>query len=173
MLKFLNLLLASLGFSNKKIPSIVEHHEKICRTVYSPFNLKGKNSSTLDPNLFKTPYDIDEVSVNRLDYTNANFCKKLSKKNENPTARKNYYGFAILNQEEILSCDCETVYSPIKKPRSKKNIFHSDLKVGYTPIKGVPWPTHITKKITDLTKKARCYPDPDITSAKWNGGTLV
>lgn len=60
------------------LPLEIENSEKIARSIFSPVNVT--KSEKLRTNAFKSPPNIDEVSVNRLDYANATICKKLSKK---------------------------------------------------------------------------------------------
>lgn len=139
--------------------------------MYSPFNLKKPNK--LDPNLFKSPKDKDEVSVNRLDFTTPLFCKRLAKKWQNPVGKKNYSGFAILDQKEILDLEFYTIYSPITKPKKEKNLFHSDIKSGIIVKTGETLPSELSLKIKKLTEKARYYPDPNITSKEWHGSALI
>jgi hypothetical protein len=173
--KLLNYLLSSLGLSKKTespdIPNDIGNSEKLCRAIYSPINIKNK-SGAIDSNIFKTPPDKDEVSVNRIDFTTPIFCKTIAKRVQIPPKR-NYYGFAIILQNEVLISGCTTVYSPIKKPKSKQNLFHSDIKVGYTPTKGIAWPGYIRKKVDDMAKKARFYKDPNIETVGWEGENLI
>ncbi len=153
-----------------KVPLNFEDTEKIVRTVYSPYNFDKKKGS-LNPNLFRSPFDIDEISVNRLNYTTASFCKKISKENQ-IVGERDYFGFAVLLREEITNSKCSIVYSPIKEPKEKINYFHSDIKIGYIPKRGEQYPSEISKKIKDLTKLARFYIDPLPTSNEWIGEDL-
>lgn len=155
----------------KEIPLKIELEERIARSVYSPINLHRKKKTLLS-NTFRTPSGIDEVSVNRLDLTSADFCKKVSKKNEHKGVRS-YFGFAILNHHEILSAVCKLVYTPILKPKEDFNPFHSDIKVGFTPVKGEPLPAEIAQKIDILTQRARFYLDNNPDSERWTGDQLA
>ena len=170
--KFLNTL--SQWFKNDlshfQVSEKFEDDEKIVRSIYSPKNFH-KTKGTLLPNAFRTPSDIDEVSVNRLNYTDANFCKKLSKENQT-IGERDYFGLAILLKNEIDKSNCSIVYSPILDPIEKVNLFHSDIKIGYIPKKGEELPSEISKKIKDLTELARFYKDPNPNSKEWNGEEL-
>ena len=73
---------------------------------------------------------------------------------------------------EIDVSNCTIVYSPILKPKEKVNLFHSDIKVGFTPKKGEELPSEISKKIKDLTNFARFYKDPNPNSIEWGGQEL-
>jgi len=66
----------------KDIPKIISHIEKIVRVLlYS--KMVTKNEVNIRSNAFRTPPDIDEVSVIRLDYCIPDFCKKQGKKIQN------------------------------------------------------------------------------------------
>lgn len=152
-----------------KIPIEIDHNERIVRSIYSPMNITKKG--TLNANAFKSPPDIDEISVNRLDYTTPDFCKNLSKKNE--STNRTYFGFAILTKNEIFKAGCDIVYSPITLPLDKINPFHADIKIGYIPQRGQQLPSEFQKKANDLTKSARLYSDPNPNSLTWDGGELI
>ena len=156
--------------SNPKVPTNFNDEEKIVRSIYSPINIH-KTKGTLLPNAFRTPAYIDEISVNRLNFTTASFCKKISKENQ-IIGERNYFGFAILLKKEIDESNCIIVYSPILKPKEKVNLFHSDIKIGYIPKKGEELPSEISKKIRDLTQLARFYKDPNPNSTEWGGQEL-
>ncbi len=172
--KFLNIL--SQWFNKeskslKKIPITFDESEKIIRSIYSPINIH-KTQGTLRPNAFRTPPDKDEVSVNRLDYTNPFFCKKISKENQ-IIGERNYFGFALLFKKQIDLANCKIEHTPINKPKEKSNPFHSDIKIGYIPKKGEELPSEISKKISDLTKMARFYKDPNPSAMEWTGQELI
>jgi hypothetical protein len=170
--RLINYLLSFLKLSKGKLfpqlPSEISDTEKLCRAIFSPINLKNGN---LKSNSFRTPPGKDEVSVNRLDFTTSMFCKSEAKSNQTPPDR-NYYGFAIINQGEVLRVDCITIYTPITTS-GKENYFHADIKIGYIPKKGEELPSQFRKKVDDLTKKARFYKDPNLGLDTWEGENLV
>jgi len=179
MLKRLKKYLKSLKFCNSStelLPKLIENNEKIARSIFSPANF-NKNGS-INANTFKSPVGIDEVSVNRLSYTSADKCKQLSKRIEQPNNRRKYFGIAILNAIEIRDIDADIIYSPILVPLEERNIFHSDIIIGYIKQKvkvgeqGIPLPSEISYKIKELTKKARLYKDPSPNSNEWTGSVL-
>ncbi len=156
-----------IPFQNKKLPSKVSNSEKIARAVYSPINFKkGK----LNNNFYKPPADSDEISVNRLDYTNPDFLKKLAINFENIEYDRNYFGFSVLNASEIRSLNFDIEYSPIFKPL--KNIYHSDIKINYTVEKGVPLPSELRLRLRELNKLSRVYEDRSPSSKQWMGDKL-
>ena len=168
-----NLLNIFKFFKRSKVnllPSEFADTEKIARSVFSPVNVT--KSEKLRTNTFKSPANIDEVSINRLDYTNANHLKKLSKNIENPP-RRSYFGFAMLLKSEIYNCNAELKYSPILEPKDKINPFHSDIKVGYIKEKGKEFPAEINYKIDKLITACRFYKDPNPSTDNWTGKELL
>ncbi len=180
--KLIKLLTSWIDFDSKNkkemdepkeelLPELVDNKEKIIRTIYSPSNVNPRTNK-LKANVFKSPPEIDEVSVNRLDYTTPDFCKKIGRRGENPNSKRNYYGFAILNADEIRSLNSEVVYSPILEPVEKKNIFHADIKIGFNSITGVELPAEFKFKVDSLVKKARFYVDRHPLQEEWAGEDL-
>jgi len=149
------------------LPSHIGGQEKIVRSIFSPKNI-SKSSGTILPNAYRTRSEKDEVSVNRLDYTDANYCKKISKTIEQPNYKKNYFGFGIHAAIDIRNTQSNVVYSPILEPKEKFNIFHSDIKIGIIPEKGKQLPGQFQKKVNDLAKCARLYVDPNPESLNWD-----
>jgi len=154
------------------IPDTVLDSEKIVRSIFSPIYLHKKRK-TLLPIAFRSPRNIDEVSVNRLDYTTPDFCKTVSKKIENQENRKSYFGLAVLKAEEIHQVDANVVYSPIHQPKNEINLFHSDIKIGYVLKTGDELPAEFQYKVKKMCELARLYPDQNPEAIKWNGGKLV
>ncbi len=148
--------------------------EKITRTIFSPINVK--RDDTLRNNAFTTPPRKDEVSVNRLDYTNSNFIKKISKFISNPQKGRNYYGIGVIDVKEIYESDSDIVYTPNKVTINKvtmDNKFHSDIKIGFVKEVGKPLPMKYAYKIEQMVQKARFYKDRNPDSDYWEGSDLV
>jgi hypothetical protein len=157
------------------LPFIFENSEKIARAVYSPMNLHRKDKTKLNTSFYKPPSESDEVSVNRLDYTNSKFLKKLAKHFQNTDKDRSYFGFSIVEVNDIINSDLGIVYSPIKKPlkfNELENISHSDIKIGHVVERGKELPAEVSKRIKDLTKVSRLYDDPNIDSEDWLGNEL-
>lgn len=179
-MKILKFLRNILGLSNNRIikkvtiPINFSETEKISRTIFSPMNMK--NDDSLRNNSFTTPARLDEVSVNRLDYTTSNFIKKVSKFISNPSSGRTYYGLAIIDVEEIYSSDSDIVYTPNEIKINNvimKNKFHSDIKIGFVKEAGKPLPMKYAFKVEQMVKKARFYKDENPNSDTWNGEDLV
>ena len=136
--KLIDFLGLSLSFKSKSeqisLPDAIDDEELISRSIFSPVNVTKKYK--LRTNVYKSPPEMDEVSVNRLNYTTPTFCKVLSKKIEQPENKRKYFGLAILKASEIRETKSDVVYSPIISPKENKNPFHADIKVGYIKPKG-------------------------------------
>ncbi len=145
------------------IPNIIAYNEKIIRSIFSPINL-SKDQKKIKANAFKPPADLDEISVNRLDFTTLDFCRSLCKKIEIPDLDRNYFGLALLYVFEIKECGAEIIYSP-----KEDNIFHADIKIGFKVKKGEQLPAEIQYIVDGLTKKAKLFKDENPTSEKWTG----
>lgn len=157
--------------STKKIPNSFSDGEKIIRTIFSPKNLN--KSGEILPNTYRTPALMDEVSVNRLDYTNETFCKKLGKKIQQPKFKKNYFGFGLHSVKLIKDTNSNIIYTPIFKPKEFFNPFHSDIKIGYVAQKGKPLPSIFQKKTIDLANSAKLFEDFNPESDGWEGDRLT
>lgn len=188
-MKILKYLQKILGLSNKDvsnndsssnnevsidIPDNFSESEKITRTIFSPMNVKKDDS--LRNNSFTTPAGLDEVSVNRLNYSTPNFIKKLSKFISNPDKERGYYGIAVIDVKEIYESDSNIIYSPNEitiDDITIENKFHSDIKIGFVKKTGNPLPMKFTYKVEQMVQKARFYKDdnPDIES--WKNDDLV
>ncbi|MCC5917957.1 MAG: hypothetical protein JJU02_11595 [Cryomorphaceae bacterium] len=167
LINWLNSLRLSKTFTLNKtgIPRNFEKGEKIARTIYSPINIH-KKKETINPNLFRPPGGKSVISVNRLSFTTPHFVKALSKQGEDIGRQRNYFGFAILNAEQIS--DFELIYSPLKG-----NPFHADIDIGFEVVKGEPLPAEVSSKIRRLMVKARTYKDPEPAALMWTGKDLI
>ncbi|UBZ15335.1 hypothetical protein LDL77_06380 [Flagellimonas marinaquae] len=152
------------------IPKEISNDERIVRSIFSPIYLNKSNK--LRASAFKSPAELDEVSVNRLEFTDADFCKRISKQIENPEFKKNYFGLAVLLAREIRSVDSDVVYSPISEPEDKINPYHSDIKIGVVRKKGEQLPAEYQLKVNKLTSLARLYEDSSPTDESWKGPEL-
>ncbi len=140
--------------------------EKIVRSIFSPINV-NKAGTRLLPNAFRSPPGIDEISVNRLSYTNTDFCKRHGKSIENPEAKRSFYGLALLYVRQILSTKSKVEYTP--KP---DNMYHSDIKIGFVPQKAQQLPPEFQKKVRELTEKSKLFIDDNPVSNKWGGSSI-
>lgn len=175
-MKFLNILKCFKKKVNEKevndvetqnIPSFFNPNEKILRSVFSPINLK-KDGVSLQNNIFKPPPGIDEISVNRLDYTTVDFCKLHSLKIQNPESDRNFFGFALLYCRQIFQIGCDIEYSV-----EPENIYHSNIKIGFIPERGVPLPAEFQQKVSNLTKQSKLFIDPKPKIENWEGEDII
>ena len=57
------------------VPDLFEDGEKLVRIIFSPFHIDKKDPTKITHVAFRSPSGIDEISVNRLNFTTATFCK--------------------------------------------------------------------------------------------------
>jgi len=142
------------------IPNEFHNDEIINRFIYAPINIDSKKNS-LKTNAFTPPFNSQELSVNRHNYSTVSEMKKIAKKGSNPESSRSFHGFGILTVNQILSTTSQIIYTPILEPSNNRNIFHSDILLGYTLIRGEEKPPELTKKIKDLTKSCKLFIDPN------------
>lgn len=150
------------------IPNSFGNNERIVRVLYFPKYIK-KDGSGIKSNAFRTPAEVDEVSVIRLEYSSADFCKAHGKKNENHKDERSYFGLSVLKVNEIKSCGADIKFTP----DIPSNPAHSDITIGFIPVKGVQLPSEFQFKVDELARKARLFKDPNILEEKWNGDELI
>jgi hypothetical protein len=148
------------------IPSKIEDRERIVRVLYFPKNVK--NDKALRANAFRTPPDKDEVSIIRVDYCSAKFCKEHGKKYEDPDQKRKYFGLAVLTVKEIRGVDADVVHSPLPG-----NPAHGDIKIGFCPPKGEQLPAEYQYKVDEMVRMSRVHEDKDPDNDEWTGEELV
>lgn len=155
-----------------QIPDDISESEKIVRSVFSPININPKTKK-LKSNTFKSPSGKDEVSVTRLDYAGADFCKNFGIQIQNPNFGRGFFGLGVLDGSEIYSTDSDIVFTPILKPNLPENPYHADIKIGYFAVKGEQLPAEFQYKIDKLAQKCRFYEDPNPQVRNWKGSALI
>lgn len=146
----------------KDIPREISDNENIARFIFSPINVNPKNDN-LKPNCFKPPSGYDEVSVNRYDFTNENFLKKIALQMQAP--KKDFYGLAMVKASIIRENNFDVIYTPIED----SNPFHSDVKIGYTVEKDVELPAEISFQIKKILQNTILFKDTDGSTDDWTG----
>lgn len=154
------------------VPDSIQNNEKVVRVIFSPFHL-NKKKTKLQANAFRSLYDKDEVSVTRINYTTANFCKRQGKKIESEESqkgtKKEFYGLAVVGYSELIDLKIGLRASPIMP----ENPFHADIFYGCIRKRNEPLPSEVNERINRLAKEvARYYPDPNKNSESWDGHDL-
>jgi hypothetical protein len=149
------------------IPNTFDSSERIVRVLYFP-KLVTKDGKSIRALAFKSPKELDEVSVIRLEYSNPNFCKTHGKKHQVPSDDRAYFGLAVIKVDEIKASNADIVYSP----DLPDNPAHSDIKIGFVCEKGKELPAEYSYIVGQLTKKARMFQDPDVSTETWDGAVL-
>ncbi len=137
----------------QEIPEFVENLEVIVRVIFYPQNVT-KDRKTLKANAFRSPPEIDEVSVIRLNYSNEDFCKQHGKNIQNPENERAYFGLAKISCSDIRNAKADVVSSPLKN-----NLAHADIKIGYVCQRGEQLPSEYRLKVDEMAKKAILYED--------------
>lgn len=151
------------------LPLEISNTEKITRFIFSPINV-NPNTGKLKSNCYKPPSGYDEVSVNRLDFTNANFLKSIALKMQ--SINRNYFGFGVITALDIRNSNSDIIYTP-KTESTDYNPYHSDIKIGYTVVTGEELPAEISNKIQKLVKATRLYKDNNPELTNWTGDELL
>lgn len=156
----MKILLERLKLYIKSVPKEIEDSEKIVKVVFNNLNINAKGE--IRPNAFRV--NTDDLSVNRLDYTTLNFCKRqgvqLEAKSKPEMTNKNFYGIALLFAQEIRIL-ANVAYKPILKPRKNANKAHAEIVIGFNKKlnAGEVSEAQYTLITDDLAKKARLYTD--------------
>lgn len=151
-------------------PQVIREDEKLVRLIFSPFHL-NKAKTKLTPNAFRPPPGRDEVSLLRLHFTNADFCRQQGKKMEaddkEKGGMKEFAGFGLVLYAEILTAQADVKASPLPD-----NPFHADLFFGCVFQRGEPLPAELNEKMKRLSDIARFYADPEKDAGTWKGQEL-
>ncbi len=156
-------------FKTIDIPQEINDVEKIARFVFSPINVNPKTGK-LKSNCYRPPSGYDEISVNRLDFTTANFLKAIAIKMQNHN--RNYFGFGIINTFDIRNSNCNIIYTP-KNEFNDYNPFHSDIKIGHTVVSGEELPAEINSNIQKMIMATRLYKDKNPELNYWADSELI
>lgn len=174
---------------SKPIPRVVGDLELLIRGIVHPmFYSNSKNN--LKREAFLPPLLSTDVSLLRLQFTDATFCKKHSKTLRLPN--NSYCGLAavVAAQVEKINIDkaCEPVEAAIiGSPMDKQREYYHRLRLAYTwdaglPMhadlrynvmqeKGVP-NTRLRKFAEEILKVSVYYSDPNPSELNWNGQNI-
>jgi hypothetical protein len=140
------------------VPDNFQEGEKLTRIIFSPFHVDSKNN--LKPEAFRPPPAIDEVSVNRINYTDAHFCKHLGKSME--TESKKFRGLATIMHSIVIRNGAFAKVSKIKQ-----NPYHADIFYGIILVKGESVPAELNLIFKNLSKAAKFFPDQNPDKLLW------
>lgn len=157
----LKILLEKLILYFKSVPKEIDDSEKIVKIIFSPLNVNAKGS--VKANAFRCKRD--DLSVNRLDYTTLNYCKRQGiklEKNSNLND-KNFYGIALLFALEIRKL-AKLLYRPVRGNKA-----HAEIVVGFSRelSSGEVNEAQYNFITEELAKMARIYKDSDTKSKNW------
>lgn len=167
----MEILLEKLKLFIKSVPKDIKEEEKIAKVIFTPLNINAKGN--VKPNAYRVR--TDDLSVNRLDYTTLNYCKRLgvridkeSKESAKPIKDKNFYGIALLFVSEIRKL-AEIYYRPIIWPIKHINKAHAEIQVGYSTLLGAGQVSSAEYNYAtdELAKMARLYIDEKNNLKMW------
>lgn len=152
----------------KSVPKEIKKDEKIVKVVFNPLNINAKGN--VKPNAYRVK--TDDLSVNRLNYTTLNYCKRqgvlLDKMSKPGFKDKNFYGIALLFASEIRN-QAEIFYKPIFWPIKDTNKAHAEIQVGYSTLRGAGQVSSAQYNYAtdELAKMSRLYIDDKDNLKKW------
>lgn len=163
-------LLEKLILYFKKNPDFINDREKIANIVFSPLNFK-KNGD-LNGNAYKCKRGGDDLSVNRLNYTTLNSCKRQGlalEKNAKNIKGKFFFGIALLFAKEIRQF-ANVISSPIKGLNGNKA--HAEIQTGFILVAGEVAPSEYNYITDELAKNSRIFKDENVKSKKWQANNI-
>lgn len=169
----MEILLERLKLYFKPVPEKIEDGEKIVKVVFNPLNINAKGG--VKPNTFRV--STDDLSVNRLDYTTLNYCKRqgirLDLKSKPAMKDKNFYGIALLFVSEIKTF-ADILFKPITIPIKDTNKAHAEVAFGYNKVTGAGQvsSSQYNYATEELAKIARLYIDEKDNAKRWESDNV-
>ena len=126
----------------------------------------------LKPNIFKSPFGIDEVSIIRRTYVDDQFCKDKAKELEllarcNGEERKDFRGFAVISAAAIRKAGSEVLDS------RSEYVGHAHISHGFIVERHEPPRAEVNERLDTLKRAATFIPDPHPQSWHWDGPPLA
>ena len=147
------------------IPNSFEKGEKLTRIIFSPFHIDTKNNK-LKPAAFKSPSEKDEVSVTRINYTDAHYCKREGKKMESP--EKVFQGLATISYEKVIELGAF-----VRVTKLETNPFHADIYYGIVLKRGESAPAELNLILKNISQTAIFFKDINPNSETWEGNDIT
>lgn len=158
------------------IPNQYNDEEIILRIVYSPYHIDLEKNQ-IKSSAFQPPPNRVDVSVLRINYTTADFCKQHGQRFAIPS-KKYYQGFGafkVADLNEIRSEDDtepRIVVSKIFEPRKRLFLpMHGDIIMGKLE-NGVPPSNQMKRRAKKIKKIVTLFRDPNPDSKKWKGDEI-
>ena len=141
------------------------------RAVFYPYHLNDKGTN-LKRHAFRSPPDMDEISVIRRHYVDDQFCKDKAMSIDllgrcRGEGRKEFRGFAIISAKAIRKYGSDVVDS--------RNVYlaHADIRHGVVTAKHEPLPAELNDRLDQLKKAAKFVSDPFPQRWKWASQQLI
>lgn len=154
-----------------EIPKEFIDDEKIIRAVYSKHNI-NPNNNNIKANFFK--HSSNELSCNRLDYSNVDCIKKLSVLNNKPDKDRIFYGFGCTSPSIIKKYIDGYWYLLYTPKEEENNPFHCDIKFKDEYVKlNQATDSRINDLIDTIKEKYwNFFFDKNTNTEIWNGGPV-
>lgn len=127
------------------LPDEIAITETLARCIYSPFHIQ--KDGRIKPSAFRPTYDLDEISVNRLDYAGQPFCMEFGFSESK--LDKVFSGLALVKMQQILQTGADCMASPLPN-----NPFHAHIFFGKTLNRGEVVPAFINEMMLRLAESA-------------------
>lgn len=152
-------------------PSEVADGETIVRVILHPFHFDSKGR--LKPQAFESPRTKDEVSVIRLDFSDATFCKRWGKHRVAVEGAKEYKGLAAFRAASVRAISSQIIATPKHDCPA-----HADIRYGYVrPQQDEPGTPReieaLRSRLKELIRNVKYYPDQDVTAEQWTGDAVT
>lgn len=172
------------------IPNTIAENEVIVRNIFHPLFIKSRSKGGLKEQAFLPPHTSEDVfnktgkirndvSVLRLEYTNADFCKNHALQ----IPIKEYCGLAILKVKDcqeinsklndIQPYKCEVISTPLVNLPMHADIIYSNLTIVTYRLQDKTFPFQVRAIAKSLAQAAKYYPDPNPLVSDWKGVPLV
>jgi len=146
-----------------EIPREVKDPEKIVRVLLEDH--LNDSGTAIKPRAFRSK--IDEVSVIRADYRDANFCKEKAKELE-ATAPSKYVGLAVLVVGSVRKVGSE-VYDSREIYCGHAHISHNIPAAAPNEPPSASQLKELDERTKLLRDMAQFHKDPDPTTSSWTG----
>lgn len=178
-----------------KIPLDIGLEESLGRIILHSFHYSESKKKIRPEAFIPSPHEIDEISVLRYEYTNANFCKIrgliIAERRNTPANPCKFVGVAFLYNKEVNGisetsedCSCRAIATPLDE-NDKLRVtgdtilitdagvpMHADLKYSFEVVQDKPISqiakSKIIKNFCGIAQN-RFFKDVDLENKNWVG----
>jgi hypothetical protein len=151
------------------LPTEIAAGEKIVRAIFFPPHI-DRRKNRLKPAAFRSPPDIDEVSVIRHTYMGSDFCKVKAKEIAHRSPSITYVGLAALRAQDIRATG-STIHDSREEFCGHAHISHGVVLPRDEPLNSEE-NMFVTERCRALVAIAQYYTDPNPAADLWTGETI-